>query len=123
MAIPHRHEPEGNGYFTFRAALGITSFLWFHRSLVLAHALGTFLGQWNFFGPYGSGTSTNSCLFEQHQSVRDHVDQVFKKSLPNFWLTREIFGLALVGFYIVARRWFSQTSTALLRGKWGWRAT
>jgi len=25
---------------------------------------------------------------------------VLKKGLPNFWLWREIFGLAIVGFYI-----------------------
>ena len=106
MAIPYIDtNPKGNGYFTFRERqLGDHDLprrlpgplVRAHRprdvparpELELLRALRV-LGHQQARAP------------EQHQPLGDHLDQgASRRSLPNFWLIREIFGLVLVGFYV-----------------------
>ena len=64
--------------------------------------LGTFLRgpNWNFFGPY-EFWDVNKLVPLNNINLSEIIwIKVLKRSLPNFWLVREIFGLALVGFYI-----------------------
>src|SRR5712692_4630763 len=117
ICIPYIDKnPKGNGYFTFaerKAEITIFLFgfavLW--ASLIV---LGTFLRgpNWNFFGPFEPWdihkleALTNVDLSE-YIWVRG-----LRTGLPSFWLTREIFGILLVMFYvfvlpvILARAWF-----------------
>ena len=65
-------------------------------------ALGTFLRgpNWNFFGPY-EFWDVNKLVPLNNINLSEIVwIKVFKKGIPNFWLLREIFGLAIVGFYV-----------------------
>jgi hypothetical protein len=107
MAIPYIDtNPKGNGYFTFKErhweiTIFLLGFIVLWCSLI---ALGTFLRgpNWNFFGPYEFWDVNKLVPLNNINLSEIMWIQVFKKSLPNFWLTREIFGLALVGFYVVA---------------------
>jgi hypothetical protein len=105
MAIPYIDtNPRGSGYFTFRerrweVTLFILGFIVLWCSLI---ALGTFLRgpNWNFFGPY-EFWDVNKLVPLNNINLSEIIwIKVFKKGLPNFWLWREIFGLALVGVYI-----------------------
>jgi hypothetical protein len=107
MAIPYIDtNPRGNGYFTFRerkweVSLFILGFIVLWCSLI---ALGTFLRgpNWNFFGPY-EFWDVNKLVPLNNINLSEIIwIKVFKKALPNFWLFREIFGLLLVGFYLLA---------------------
>jgi len=107
MAIPYIDtNPKGNGYFTFKerhweVTIFITGFIVLWCSLI---ALGTFLRgpNWNFFGPY-EFWDVNKLVPLNNINLSEIVwIKVLKKGLPNFWLWREIFGLAIVGFYIGA---------------------
>ena len=107
MAIPYIDtNPRGNGYFTFKerhweVTLFVLGFIVLWCSLI---ALGTFLRgpNWNFFGPY-EFWDVNKLVPLNNINLSEIIwIKVFKKGLPNFWLWREIFGLAIVGFYIGA---------------------
>ena len=107
MAIPYIDtNPKGNGYFTFKdrrweITIFVVGFIVLWCSLI---ALGTFLRgpNWNFFGPY-EFWDVNKLVPLNNINLSEIIwIQVLKKGLPNFWLWREIFGLALVGFYIGA---------------------
>ena len=107
MAIPYIDtNPKGNGYFTFKErhweiTIFLVGFIVLWCSLI---ALGTFLRgpNWNFFGPY-EFWDVNKLVPLNNINLSEIVwIKVLKKGLPNFWLWREIFGLAVVGFYIVA---------------------
>jgi hypothetical protein len=107
MAIPYIDtNPRGNGYFTFRerkweVSLFILGFIVLWCSLI---ALGTFLRgpNWNFFGPY-EFWDVNKLVPLNNISLSEIIwIKVLKRSMPNFWLFREIFGLAIVGFYLLA---------------------
>ena len=117
MAIPYIDtNPKGNGYYTFierKAEITIFLFgfvvLW--ASLIV---LGTFLRgpNWNFFGPFEYWdihkleALTNVNLSE-YVWVRG-----LGTGMPDNWFLRELFGIALVGAYIVvlpvllAKTWF-----------------
>ena len=105
MAIPYIDtNPKGNGYFTFKErhweiTIFLVGFIVLWCSLI---ALGTFLRgpNWNFFGPYEFWDVNKLVPLNNINLSEIMWIKVFKKSLPNFWLTREIFGLAIVGFYI-----------------------
>ena len=117
ICIPYIDKnPKGNGYFTFaERKVEITIFLFgfavLWASLIV---LGTFLRgpNWNFFGPFEQWdihkleALTNVDLSE-YIWVRG-----LRTGLPSFWLTREIFGILLVLFYVfvlpvlLARKWF-----------------
>jgi hypothetical protein len=105
MAIPYIDvNPKGNGYFTFKERrFEITIFLvGFLVLWCVLIVLGTFLRgpNWNFFGPY-EYWDINKLVPLNNINLSEIIwIKVFKRSMPNFWLTREIFGLALVGFYI-----------------------
>ncbi len=67
-------------------------------------ALGTFLRgpNWNFFGPY-EFWDVNKLVPLNNINLSEIIwIKLLKKSMPNFWLFREMFGLALVGFYLLA---------------------
>ena len=105
MAIPYIDtNPKGNGYFTFKErrweiTIFLTGFLVLWCVLIV---LGTFLRgpNWNFFGPY-EFWDINKLVPLNNINLSEIIwIKVFQRSLPNFWLWREIFGLALVGFYI-----------------------
>ena len=107
MAIPYIDtNPKGNGYFTFRQrhweiTIFVVGFIVLWCTLI---ALGTFLRgpNWNFFGPY-EFWDVNKLVPLNNINLSEIIwIQLFKKSLPNFWLLREIFGLAIVGFYVAA---------------------
>ena len=107
MAIPYIDtNPKGNGYFTFRErkweiSVFILGFIVLWCSLI---ALGTFLRgpNWNFFGPY-EFWDVNKLVPLNNINLSEIIwIKVLKRSMPNFWLFREIFGLVLVGFSIAA---------------------
>jgi len=107
MAIPYIDtNPKGNGYFTFKErhweiTIFVLGFIVLWCSLI---ALGTFLRgpNWNFFGPY-EFWDVNKLVPLNNINLSEIIwIKVFKKGLPNFWLWREIFGLAVVGFYLGA---------------------
>ncbi len=107
MAIPYIDtNPRGNGYFTFKErhweiTIFVTGFIVLWCSLI---ALGTFLRgpNWNFFGPY-EFWDVNKLVPLNNINLSEIIwIKVLKRGLPNFWLWREIFGLAVVGFYIGA---------------------
>jgi len=105
MAIPYIDtNPKGNGYFTFRErrweiTIFLVGFLVLWCVLIV---LGTFLRgpNWNFFGPY-EFWDINKLVPLNNINLSEIIwVKMFKRSLPSFWLIREMFGLALVGFYI-----------------------
>ncbi len=107
MAIPYMDtNPKGNGYFTFRErkweiTLFMLGFIVLWCTLI---ALGTFLRgpNWNFFGPY-EFWDVNKLVPLNNINLSEIIwIKMLKRSLPNFWLIREIFGLAIVGFYVAA---------------------
>jgi hypothetical protein len=107
MAIPYIDtNPKGNGYFTFRErrweiTIFLVGFLVLWCVLIV---LGTFLRgpNWNFFGPY-EFWDINKLVPLNNINLSEIIwIKVFKRSMPNFWLIREMFGLALVGFYVAA---------------------
>ena len=107
MAIPYMDtNPKGNGYFTFRErkweiTLFLLGFIVLWCTLI---ALGTFLRgpNWNFFGPY-EFWDVNKLVPLNNINLSEIIwIKLLKRSLPNFWLIREIFGLAIVGFYVAA---------------------
>ena len=107
MAIPYIDvNPRGNGYFTFKErrweiTIFLVGFIVLWCTLI---ALGTFLRgpNWNFFGPY-EFWDVNKLVPLNNINLSEIIwIKVIKKGLPNFWLVREIFGLAIVGFYILA---------------------
>jgi hypothetical protein len=107
MAIPYIDtNPKGNGYFTFRErrweiTIFLVGFLVLWCVLIV---LGTFLRgpNWNFFGPY-EFWDLNKLVPLNNINLSEIIwIQLLKRSMPNFWLVREVFGLALVGFYVAA---------------------
>ena len=105
MAIPYVDtNPLGNGYYTFKERKAeITIFLFgfviLWSSLIV---LGTFLRgpNWNFFGPFEywdihkleALTNVNLSEFIWVRGLG--------RALPDFWLVRELFGIALTLFYV-----------------------
>ncbi len=107
MAIPYIDtNPRGSGYFTFKErrweiTIFVLGFIVLWCSLIV---LGTFLRgpNWNFFGPY-EFWDLNKLVPLNNINLSEIVwIKVLKRGLPDFWLWREIFGLAVVGFYIGA---------------------
>ncbi len=115
MAIPYIDtNPKGNGYFTFRErkweiSVFILGFIVLWCSLI---ALGTFLRgpNWNFFGPY-EFWDVNKLVPLNNINLSEIIwIKLLHHRMPSFWLFREIFGLALIGFYLGALPLvFSQT--------------
>src|SRR6476660_7026800 len=105
MAIPYIDtNPKGNGYFTFKErkyeiTIFLVGFLVLWCVLIV---LGTFLRgpNWNFFGPY-EFWDPNKLVPLNNINLSEIIwIKIFKRSLPNFWLFREIFGLGLVALYM-----------------------
>jgi hypothetical protein len=106
MAIPYIDlNPKGNGYYTFQERkVEISIFLFgFLIQWVLLVVLGTFLRgpNWNFFGPYEYWD-----LHKLEALVNVNLSEyIWVKwmgtALPKNMIIREIFGIALVGFYVL----------------------
>src|SRR5712671_6253558 len=115
MAIPYIDvNPKGNGYFTFKErrweiTIFLVGFIVLWCTLI---ALGTFLRgpNWNFFGPY-EFWDVNKLVPLNNINLSEILwIKMLHHRMPSFWLFREIFGLALVGFYLGALPLvFSQT--------------
>src|SRR5450432_3418753 len=105
MAIPYIDtNPKGNGYFSFRErrfeiTIFLTGFLVLWCVLIV---LGTFLRgpNWNFFGPYEFWDIAKLVPLNNINLSEIIWIKMLKRSLPNFWLIREIFGLVIVGLYV-----------------------
>jgi len=106
MAIPYIDlNPKGNGYFTFKERrVEITIFLFgFLIQWVLLVILGTFLRgpNWNFFGPYEYwDTHKLEALVNVNLSEFIWV-RWLGRGMPDNMLFREIFGILLVGAYVL----------------------
>ncbi len=107
MAIPYIDtNPKGNGYFTFKERkTEITLFLFGFLILwVLLVVLGTFLRgpNWNFFGPYEYWD-----LHKLEALVNVNLSEflwvrIGHRGLPSNMIVREIVGILLVLFYLLA---------------------
>jgi len=117
ICIPYIDKnPKGNGYFTFNERrVEITLFLFgfavLWASLIV---LGTFLRgpNWNFFGPF-EYWDIHKLEALTNVNLSEYIWlRLFRTGVPSFWLTREIFGIVLVIFYVfalpilLARGWF-----------------
>jgi hypothetical protein len=107
MAIPYLDtNPKGNGYFTFKERkTEITLFLWgFLIQWVLLVVLGTFLRgpNWNFFGPY-EYWDVHKLLALNNINLSEYFwIKLLHRPLPGAMLIRELPGILLVLFYLVA---------------------
>src|SRR6266704_5679638 len=107
ICIPYIDKnPKGNGYYTFterRAEITIFLFgfavLW--ASLIV---LGTFLRgpNWNFFGPFEYWDIHKLAALTNVNLAEYIWVRGLRTGQPTFWLTREIFGMVLVLFYVFA---------------------
>jgi hypothetical protein len=107
IAIPYIDKnPKGNGYYTFserkpEITLFLFGFAVLWSSLIV---LGTFLRgpNWNFFGPF-EYWDIHRLEALTNVNLSEYVwVRWFRTGLPEFWLTREIFGILLVIFYVFA---------------------
>src|SRR3954466_3629104 len=107
ICIPYIDKnPKGNGYFTFaerKAEITIFLFgfviLW--ASLIV---LGTFLRgpNWNFFGPF-EYWDIHKLAALTNVNLSEYVwVRAFQTAYPTNWFVREIFGILLVLFYVLA---------------------
>jgi len=107
IAIPYIDKnPKGNGYYTFKERMPeITLFLFgfavLWSSLIV---LGTFLRgpNWNFFGPF-EFWDIHKLEALTNVNLSEYIwVRWLRTGTPTFWLTREIFGIVLVLFYVFA---------------------
>jgi hypothetical protein len=107
IAIPYIDKnPKGNGYYTFNErkpeiTLFLFGFAVLWSSLIV---LGTFLRgpNWNFFGPF-EFWDIHRLEALTNVNLSEYIwVRLFRTGLPTFWLTREIFGIVLVLFYVFA---------------------
>ena len=105
MAIPYVDtNPLGNGYYTFKERkVEITIFLFgFVILWISLIVLGTFLRgpNWNFFGPFEYWDIHKLEALTNVQLSEYIWVRGLGRSLPDFWLVREFFGIALTLFYV-----------------------
>src|SRR4051794_5927861 len=117
IAIPYIDKnPKGNGYYTFNERKAeITLFLFgFVILWVSLIVLGTFLRgpNWNFFGPF-EFWDLHKLAALTNVNLSEYIwVRAFRTAQPAFWLTREIFGIVIVLFYVfalpvlLAKAWF-----------------
>src|SRR2546425_7251702 len=107
IAIPYIDKNQkGNGYYTVaeRKAeifLFLLGFVVLWCSLIV---LGTFLRgpNWNFFGPF-EYWDTHKLEALTNVNLAEYIwVRGLRTAQPTFWLTREIFGILLVLFYVFA---------------------
>src|SRR5712691_624445 len=105
IAIPYIDKnPKGNGYYTFaerkaEVTIFLFGFVVLWCSLIV---LGTFLRgpNWNFFGPF-EFWDVHKLEALTNVNLSEYIwVWGLKTGLPQFWLTREIFGILLVLLYI-----------------------
>jgi hypothetical protein len=107
IAIPYiDRNPKGNGYFTFKErSAEITIFLFGFAVLwVSLIVLGTFLRgpNWNFFGPF-EFWDIHKLEALTNVNLSEYVwVRLLRTGMPSFWLIRELPGIVLVLFYVLA---------------------
>jgi hypothetical protein len=107
ICIPYIDKnPKGNGYFTFKERKAEITIFLFGFSVLWASliVLGTFLRgpNWNFFGPF-EFWDIHKLPALTNVNLSEYVwVWLFRTSLPQQWFIREIFGIVLVLFYILA---------------------
>jgi hypothetical protein len=107
MAIPYIDKnPKGNGYYTFAERKAeITIFLFgFVILWVSLIVLGTFLRgpNWNFFGPF-EFWDVHKLVPLTNVNLSEYIWVIgLRQGLPTNWFVREIFGMLLVLFYVLA---------------------
>jgi hypothetical protein len=107
ICIPYIDKnPKGNGYFTFmERKVEITIFLFgfavLWASLIV---LGTFLRgpNWNFFGPFEFWDIHKLAALTNVNLAEYIWVRGLRTGLPQQWYIREIFGIILVLFYVLA---------------------
>lgn len=98
--------PKGNGYYTIKERYWAI-WIWGFGFVVLWIALiflGTFMRGpgWNFFGPF-EYWDTHKVVAAANINLSEIIwVKFFNQGLPSNILVREIFGLALIGVYMVA---------------------
>ena len=98
--------PKGNGYFTFKERKAEITIFLFGFSVLWASliVLGTFLRgpNWNFFGPF-EFWDIHKLPNLTNVNLSEYVwVWLFRTSVPQNWFIREIFGIVLVLFYVLA---------------------
>lgn len=107
MAIPYIDtNPKGNGYYTFEERP--TEILLFQFGFVVLWVFlifqGTFLRgpNWNFYGPYEFWDLHKLVPLTNIQLSEIIWSRWLGIGMPNFWLVREFFGIALLLLYFIA---------------------
>jgi hypothetical protein len=124
MAIPYVDtNPKGNGYFTFNERKWEISIYLFGFIIlwVMLIILGTFLRgpNWNFFGPYEYWDIHKLLALNNVDLSEIFWIKLLGQKLPSFWPLRELPGIVLVLFYMVAlppllaRTWFKRFYTKM----------
>jgi cytochrome b/b6/petD-like protein len=107
ICIPYIDKnPKGNGYYTFaerkpEIAIFLFGFAVLWASLIV---LGTFLRgpNWNFFGPF-EYWDIHKLAALTNVNLSEYIwVRALKTGYPANWFIREIFGIALVLFYVFA---------------------
>src|SRR2546421_4174543 len=119
IAIPYIDKnPKGNGYFTIKErkaeiSIFMLGFLVLWCSLIV---LGTFLRgpNWNFFGPFEYWDTHKLEALTNVNLSQYFWMRALGRGMPKFWLVREIVGIVLVLWYVLAmpfvlRRTFFKT--------------
>src|ERR1041385_2716950 len=107
ICIPYIDKnPKGNGYYTFNERRAEITIFLFGFSVLWASliVLGTFLRgpNWNFFGPF-EYWDIHKLEALTNVNLSEYIwVWGLRTGLPQFWLTREIFGILLVLFYVFA---------------------
>jgi len=105
IAIPYiDRNPKGNGYFTLqerKVAITIFCFGFFILWVLLAF-IGTFLRGpgWNFFGLFQDWDANYVAELNNINLSEIVWVKMLGTREPTFWLTREIWGLLALGFYM-----------------------
>jgi hypothetical protein len=107
ICIPYIDKnPKGNGYYTFKERKAEITIFLFGFAVLWASliVLGTFLRgpNWNFFGPF-EFWDIHKLEALTNVNLSEYIwVWGLRTGLPQFWLTREIFGILLVLFYVFA---------------------
>src|SRR5216110_146190 len=107
ICIPYVDKnPKGNGYFTFSERKAEVTIFLFGFAVLWASliVLGTFLRgpNWNFFGPFEAWDIHKLAALTNVNLSEYFWVRLLRGSLPSAWIVRELPGLLLVLFYVLA---------------------
>jgi hypothetical protein len=107
ICIPYVDKnPKGNGYFTFKERKAEITIFLFGFAVLWASliVLGTFLRgpNWNFFGPF-EYWDIHKLAALTNVNLSEYIwVRMLRSGYPSSWFMREIFGILLVLFYVLA---------------------